>query len=303
MDIAITGASGLIGHALTSTLRAAGDRPIALVRRSVRPGEDAIEWNPAEHRIDAASLEGIDGVMHLAGAGIGDRRWTDEYKREVLGSRTGPTQLLAETLAALERPPRVLVSGSAIGYYGDRGDEVLTEQSSAGQLFLSEVCLAWEAAARPAVDAGIRVAFARTGIVLDAHGGALPKLLPLFKLGLGGRMGSGRQWWSWISIVDEVATLRWLLEHDIAGPANLTAPQPVTNGEFSKILGHVLHRPSVFPVPSFGPKLLRGAELAHELLFASQRVHPVALESSGFAFAHPDLESALRAVLDEPTAA
>ncbi len=303
MDIAITGASGLIGAALTAALRAGGDRPVALVRRSVGQGEDAIEWNPAAGRIDAASLEGIQGVVHLAGAGIGDKRWTDEYKREVLESRTGPTRLLTETLASLQRPPDVLVSGSAIGYYGDRGDEVLTEDSAPGDLFLSEVCVAWEAAAQPALDAGIRVAFARTGIVLDAHRGALPKLLPLFKLGVGGRMGSGRQWWSWVSIDDEVAALRWLLEHDIAGPANLTAPQPVTNGEFAKMLGRVLHRPSVFPVPSFGPKLLRGADLAHELLFASQRVHPVALESSGFAFAHPDLETALRAVLDKPAAA
>ena len=178
----------------------------------VRAGEDAIEWNPAEGRIDAAALEGMHGVVHLAGAGIGDKRWTDAYKREVLDSRTGPTRLLAETLASLRLPPAVLVSGSAIGYYGDRGDEVLTEASGPGDLFLSEVCVAWEAAAKPAIDAGIRVAYSRTGIVLDSHGGALPKLLPLFKLGVGGRMGSGKQWWSWVSIDDEIRALRWLLD-------------------------------------------------------------------------------------------
>jgi uncharacterized protein (TIGR01777 family) len=303
MDVAITGASGLIGTALASALRTSGDRPVALVRRTVRAGEDAIEWNPAEGRIDTEALEGMHGVVHLAGAGIGDKRWTAAYKREVLESRTGPTRLLTETLASLQRPPAVLVSGSAIGYYGDRGDDVLTEASGPGTLFLSKVCVAWEAAAKPAVDAGIRVAYARTGIVLDAHGGALPKLLPLFKLGVGGRMGSGQQWWSWVSIDDEIRALRWLLEHDVTGPANLTAPEPVTNAAFSKILGRVLHRPSAFPVPSFGPKLLRGPELAQELLFASQRVQPEALVSSGFVFNHPDLETALRAVLDKPLAA
>jgi uncharacterized protein (TIGR01777 family) len=177
---------------------------------------------------------------------------------------------------------------------------MLTEASPSGDLFLSEVCVEWERAAQPAVDAGIRVAFSRTGIVLDAHGGALPKLLPLFKLGVGGRMGSGRQWWSWISIDDEVRALRWLLTSDLRGPVNLVAPGAVTNDDFSKALGHVLHRPSVFPVPAFGPKLLRGAELAHELLFASQRVQPAALTESGFQFDHPDLTTALRAVLDRP---
>ncbi len=303
MDVAITGASGLIGTALTSSLRATGDRVAPLVRRPVRAGEDAIEWNPAEGRVDASSLEGIHAVVHLAGAGIGDKRWTDAYKREVLDSRTGPTRLLTGTLASLQRPPSVLVSGSAIGYYGDRGDELLTESSGPGDLFLSEVCVAWEAAAQPAIDAGIRVTFSRTGIVLDAHGGALPKLLPLFKLGVGGRMGSGQQWWSWVSIDDEIRALRWLIENDVSGPANLTAPQPVTNAEFSKVLGRVLHRPSALPVPSFGPKLLRGPELAQELLFASQRVQPDALVSSGFTFNHPDLETALRAVLDKSAAA
>jgi hypothetical protein len=303
MDVAITGASGLIGHSLTQALRSAGHRPVALVRRPVSAGEDAIEWQPTADRIDAASLEGIDGVVHLAGAGIGDKRWTDAYKKEVLESRTGPTSLLATTLAGLNRPPSVLVSGSAIGYYGDRGDEVLTEQSGPGDLFLSSVCEAWEAAAAPAAEAGIRVAHPRTGIVLASEGGALPKLLPLFKLGLGGRMGSGKQWWSWISIDDEVRALQWLLEHEVSGPVNLTAPNPVTNTDLSKALGRVLHRPSAFPVPSFGPKLLRGAALAHELLFASQRVVPEVLSTNGFTHLHADIETAFRAVLDRPEAA
>jgi uncharacterized protein (TIGR01777 family) len=221
----------------------------------------------------------------------------------VLDSRTGPTTLLATTLAGLDRPPKVLVSGSAIGYYGDRGDERLTEESAAGDLFLSTVCVAWEQAAQPAVDAGIRVAFARTGIVLNRDGGALPKLLPLFKLGVGGRMGSGKQWWSWITIDDEVRALRWLLDNDVSGPANLTAPGAVTNAELTKALGRVLHRPTLMPVPAFGPRLLRGAELADELLFASQRVVPAVLTQSGFTFDHPDVETGLRAVLDRPKAA
>lgn len=298
MDVAITGASGLIGRALSASLRASGDRPVGMVRRPPRPGEDAILWHPADGTIDAPSLEGIGAVVHLAGAGIGDKRWTDDYKREVLQSRTRPTRFLAETLASLTRPPSVLVSGSAIGYYGDRGDEVLTETATAGNLFLSEVCVAWEDAARPAVDAGIRVAFGRTGIVLDRHGGALPKLLPLFKLGLGGRIGSGRQWWSWISLDDEVRALRWLIDHDVHGAANLVAPGAVTNAEFSRTLGQVLHRPAAIHVPAFGPKMLRGPQLAHELLFASQRVQPTVLTAHGFMFSHRDLEHALRSVLN-----
>jgi uncharacterized protein (TIGR01777 family) len=300
MDVVISGSTGLIGTALRKELAATGHRPIGLVRRPPERGEDAIAWDPSKGEIDAASVEGVDAVVHLAGAGIGDKRWSDAYKREVLESRTDPTRLLATTLAGLDRPPSVLISGSAIGIYGDRGGEVLTESSAPGDLFLSEVCTAWEAAAEPATEAGIRVAFSRTSIVLSRRGGALPKLLPLFKLGLGGRMGSGRQWWSWISIADEIRALTWLLDHDMAGPVNLAAPNPVTNAEFSQVLGRVLHRPSVLPVPSFGPKFLRGAELANELLFASQRVEPKALRDSGFTFSQPDLEGALRVVLDRP---
>jgi len=302
MDVAISGASGLIGTALTRSLQADGHRPIPLVRSTAQPG-DAIHWDPDSGDIDAASLEGIDAVVHLAGAGIGDHRWTDDYKRVVLESRTKGTGLLAATLAALNRPPAVLVSGSAIGYYGDRGAQVLVEQSSPGHGFLAEVCQAWEAAAAPASAAGIRTALIRTGIVLSTDGGALPKLLPLFKFGVGGKMGHGRQYWSWISIDDEIRAIRWLLDHDISGPVNLTAPESVTNAEFTKALGTVLGRPTFFTVPAFGPKLLRGAELAEELLFFSQRVQPTVLEASGFVFEHPTVDTALSAVLDDNQAA
>jgi len=303
MDIAITGSSGLIGRALTAALVADGHRVVRVVRRPPEPGEDALRWEPREGTIDRTGLEGLDAVVHLAGAGIGDRRWNEDYKREILESRTRSTALLASTLAGLERKPAVFLSGSAIGYYGDRGDEVLTETSPPGHSFLADVVVQWEAEAAPAADAGIRTALLRTGIVLSVDGGALTKLLPLFRLGLGGRMGSGRQWWSWISIADEVGAIRFLLDHDIAGPVNLTAPGPVTNATFTKVLGRVLGRPTVLPVPAFAPKLLRGAELAQELLFASQRVEPTVLEAHGYRFVHPDLETALRELLDRPRVA
>ena len=202
--------------------------------------------------------------MNLAGAGIGDHRWTDAYKQEILESRVRTTDLLARTLAGLDRKPSVLLSGSAVGFYGDRGDEELTEQSAPGHDFLAGVCVAWEAATEPARDAGIRVAHLRTGIVLSPDGGALKKQLPLFKLFLGGRFGGGTQWQSWISIRDEVGAILHLLEHDVAGPVNLTAPNPVTNGDFAKVLGRVLGRPSVVPVPSFGPKLVLGVRAGRQ---------------------------------------
>jgi uncharacterized protein (TIGR01777 family) len=297
--VVITGSSGLIGSALAASLRRDGHRVVGLVRRAPT-GPDELQWDPTAGTIDRAGLEAVDAVVHLAGAGIGDQRWTDDYKRTILESRTRSTALLASTLAELERPPSVLVSGSAIGIYGDRGDEVLTEQSPPGTSFLADVVQRWEAEAAPAVDAGIRTPFIRTGIVLSPDGGALPKLLPLFKLGVGGRMGSGKQWWSWISLPDEVAAIRFLIDGDLDGPVNLTAPEPVTNAEFTRVLARVLHRPAVLPVPAFGPKLLRGAELAQELLFASQRVIPEVLQGASFPFAHPDLESALRALLGRP---
>lgn len=301
MEIAVTGASGLIGSALCASLRADGHRVRPLVRRSATG--DAIAWDPAAGTIDASALEGVDAVVHLAGAGIGDKRWNDAYKREVLESRTRGTELLATTLASLDRRPSVLVSGSAIGFYGDTGDTEVDETAPAGRDFLADVCVAWEAAAAPASDAGIRVAKLRTGIVLSPAGGALKKLLPLFKLGVGGRMGSGRQWMSWISIDDEVRVIRWLIDNDVAGPVDAVAPNAVTNAELTKVLARVLHRPALFPVPSFGPKLLLGSELADALLFTSQRVRPGVLEQHGFEFSDPDLEGALRRLLARPAAA
>ena len=302
MEIAVTGASGLIGTALCHDLRAAGHRVRPLVRRASTDA-DAIAWDPAAGTIDAAALEGVDAVVHLAGAGIGDKRWNDAYKREVLESRTRSTDLLARTLASLDRKPSVLVSGSAIGFYGATGDEAVDESAPAGRDFLADVCVAWEAAAAPASEAGIRVALLRTGIVLSPAGGALAKLLPLFRLGLGGRMGSGRQWMSWISLDDEVRVIRWLLDHDVRGPVDAVAPTPVTNRELTTTLARVLHRPALFPVPSFGPKLLLGSELAEALLFTSARVRPGVLEAHGFEFGDPELEGALRRLLARPAAA
>ncbi len=303
MKIAITGASGLIGRALTSSLTAEGHQVIPVVRRPNSATPDAIEWNPAAGTIDAAKFEGLDGVVHLAGAGIGDHRWTDSYKREILESRTKGTELLARTLASLAAPPSVLVSGSAIGFYGDTADTAVDETAPAGDDFLAKVCVDWEAAAAPAAAAGIRVPFLRTGIVLTADGGALAKMLPLFRFGLGGRMGSGKQWWSWISMADEIGAIRWLLDHDISGPVNATAPNPVTNSQFTKALGEAMHRPTLAPVPSFGPKLLLGPELADALLFTSTRVVPRVLEASGYVFAHPTIDAALPDVLTSKAAA
>lgn len=297
MDVVITGSSGLIGTALRAALEDAGHRPIALVRRAPTPGADEIQWDVEAGTIDASSLEGIDAVVHLAGAGIGDKRWNAAYKRLVLESRTKGTALLAETLAGLDDKPSVFLSGSAIGYYGPRGEEIITEATPAGDTFLADVCVQWEAAAQPAVDAGIPTAFLRTGIVQTAEGGALQKQLPLFKLGVGGRFGSGRQYQSWITLDDEVGAIAHLLTAGVTGPVNLTAPEPVTNAEFAKTLGKVLKRPAVFPVPAFGPRLLLGREMADALLFESQRILPEVLEASGYTFQHPTLETGLRAVL------
>jgi uncharacterized protein len=294
--IAITGSSGLIGTALARSLQADGHEVVRVVRGETRPGE--VRWDPAAGTVDAPGLEGLDGVVHLAGEPVAARRWTDEQKRKILESRTTGTSLLAATLAGLTSPPPVLVSASGMDYYGDRGDEILDEGASRGEGFLAEVVEAWEGATAPAGEAGIRVAHARTSIVLDASGGALGKMLPLFKAGVGGRMGSGRQWWSWIGIADEVGAIRFLLDHDVSGPVNLAAPAPVTNAAFTEVLGRVLGRPTVLPVPRFGPKLLLGGELAENLLFTSKRLRPAKLEAAGYTFVHPDLETALRAALD-----
>jgi uncharacterized protein len=296
MRVAVTGATGLIGTALTAALHAGGHDVVRLVRID-GGGPGTVRWDPKAGTIDAAGLAGIDASVHLAGAGIADHRWTEAYKRDLVDSRVWGTSLVARTLARLEPPPQVLISASGIDYYGDRGDDVVDETAPKGTGFLSDLCERWERAADPARAAGIRVAHTRSGMVLSSHGGALKKQLPLFKLGLGGRFGSGRQWQSWIAIDDEVAAMVHLLTTGVAGPVNLTSPQPVTNAEFTKTLGTVLHRPTVVPVPSIGPKLLVGSELAEVLLFESKRVVPRVLEASGFQFRYPTLDAALRAQL------
>ena len=298
MKILITGASGLIGQALSKELTARGHTTVAAVRRSPRRN-DEVQWDPQSGVMAREAFQGIDAVVHLAGAGIGDKRWTDSYKMEILESRTRGTRLLAETMASLEVKPSVFLSGSAIGIYGVRDDEELTEQSSIGSGFLADVCRDWEAAAAPATQAGIRTVLLRTGIVLSPKGGALKKQLPLFKLGLGGKFGNGKQWQSWISITDEVNAIIHLLTSSVSGPVNLTAPQPVTNSDFTRTLASVVSRPAIVPIPSFGPKLLLGGELANALLFTGQRVVPSVLSNDGFQFAHPTLESALRALLNK----
>jgi uncharacterized protein (TIGR01777 family) len=298
MQVAITGASGLIGSALARSLTDAGHTVRPVVRRDTdEPG--AVRWDPAAGTIDAGALAGVDAVVHLAGAGIGDRRWSEQRKRELHDSRTRGTDLLARALAELDPRPAVLVSGSAVGYYGhDRGDEVVTELSPPGQGFLAGLVQDWEAAAAPAVEAGIRTVYLRSGIVLDAHGGILPRLALPFRLFVGGRLGSGRQWVSWITLDDEVAAIRFLLDRDdIAGPVNAVAPEPVTNAELARALGTVLGRPSVVPAPAFAFRMAMGREMADELILASQRVRPDVLVGAGFGFRHTEVTAALRAVL------
>jgi len=294
--VAVTGASGLIGSALVAELGRQGHEVTRLVRREAGPGEAS--WDPAAGTIEAAKLEGHDGVVHLAGVGIGDHRWTAAHKRAVLDSRIQGTHLLARTLAKLAAPPAVLASGSAVGYYGYRSDQIVTEDGPKGTGFLADVVAEWERAAAPAADAGIRVATVRSGVVLSAKGGALKKQLLPFKLGFGGRLGTGRQWLSWIAIDDEVAGLIHVLQSDgLRGPVNLTSPEPVTNAEFTATLARVLHRLAVVPVPTTALYALFGKEMTREMLLGGQRVLPAAIQAAGFSFAHPRLEAALRHVL------
>jgi uncharacterized protein (TIGR01777 family) len=306
MNILITGSSGLIGRALVDRLRASDDTVTRLVR-SERSGAPApagitdVSWDPAAGALDRQGLERAgpyDGVVNLAGAGVGDRRWSPARKRLVLDSRVAATSLLVGALLRLPTPPPVLVSASAVGYYGLRGDEELTETSSSGSGFLASLCRAWEGAATSEIGRGIRTVFLRTGIVLSGHGGALGKQLPLFRLGLGGRMGSGAQYRSWISLDDEVgAILHCLTDQAVVGPVNATAPNPATDAELARALGSVLHRPTVLAVPSAALRLALGAEMADELILGGQRVLPTVLESRGYAFAHTELGEALRSVL------
>lgn len=299
MRIAVTGSTGLIGTALVARLRAAGHTVVRLVRRPTR-GADEVSWDPRRGTLDLDGLAGVEAAVHLAGAGAGDHRWTEAYKRTIRDSRVLGTRTLVRALTALDPPPRVLVSGSAVGYYGDRGDEVLTEDSVGGEGFLADVVRAWEAETRPAADAGIRVACARTGLVMAREGGAFDRLLRLARLGLGGPLGSGRQWWPWITLDDEVAALEFLLSSEASGPVNLSAPHPERNADIARALGHALHRPAVAPAPGFALRIVLG-EFAAEVL-ASQRMVPRRLLGAGFPFTYPDLDGAAAWLTARPPA-
>jgi uncharacterized protein len=296
MNVLVSGAKGLIGSALIPELEAGGHR-VNRLTRSPRSGED-IRWDPDAGTIEG-DLAGFDAVVHLAGASIAEGRWTSERKRRILESRQKGTHLLAEKVAGLPEPPSVMVSASAIGYYGDRGNELLTEESEPGTMFLSGVCKEWEAAAQPAREAGVRVVHPRFGIVLSTEGGALGSTLPIFKLGGGGRIGSGRQYWSWVSLDDVVGAIVHAISTDaLSGPLNVVAPDPPTNAEYTTVLGHVLGRPTFFAVPAPAARIALGG-MADNLLLASARVEPAKLEETGYEYRHPELEDALRHLLEK----
>lgn len=304
--VAVTGASGLIGSALSEALRARGDQVIHLVRRE--PASDGLPegvreaaWDPGEGVVDVASLEGVDALVHLAGAGIGDHRWTEGYKRLIRESRTEGTSAVAGAVAAL--PGRVrLLSGSAVGYYGDRDSDVLTEESSLGRGFLAEVCRDWEAATWRAEQAGASVAHLRTGIVLSRQGGAMAKMMPLAKSGLAGPLGSGKQYWPWITLHDQVRAMLFLIDHpDVTGAVNITGPQPEQQSAVVKALGERLRRPALLPAPTIALKLALG-QMAAEIL-GSQRALPTVLSEAGFRWDHPDLDSAMAWLVDDSQAA
>ncbi len=296
MKILISGSSGLIGAALLPALAKRGHDVTRLVRA---PGEGAgaVVWNPEAGELDLSRQQPFDAVIHLAGENIGAKRWTASRKIRLWDSRTKGTALLAETVAHMGALPSLFISASAIGYYGDRGDEVLTEDNKPGSGYLAELCQAWEAAAGPARKAGIRTVCVRTGMVLAKHGGALPRMLPLFKLGLGGKLGSGRQYMSWITLEEVVgAMLHILFEERLAGPVNLISPHPVTNSDFTRILAGVLHRPAIIPAPAWALRLATG-EMADPLLLYSARVEPAKLLESNYSFQDPDLAGALERIL------
>jgi len=292
--VAITGASGLVGTDLGAFLTTGGHTIKRLVRRAASSDEE-ISWKPSAGEIDAAALEGTDVVVHLAGAGVADKPWTDSYKRMILESRTKGTTLIAETLAKLDEKPRVLVSASAIGYYGDRGDDWLTEDEPVGDGFLAEVCDAWEQSTKAASDAGIRVVHLRIGLVCSAKGGLIDRLLLPFKMGVGGRLGAGHQYMSWVSLEDVVGAIyHAMFTEELSGPVNVTAPTPVTNREFTRAFGAAVNRPTLIPVPRFGLKTVFGDEMTSQVFFGSQRVKPKKLEDTGFDFTFTSLEEALR---------
>ena len=294
MNVLISGATGLIGSALVPELEAKGHTVTRLSRS--QSGADTVRWDPSAGTIEG-DLEGTEAVVHLAGESIAQGRWSPEKKRRILDSRVQGTRLLAESVAALSTPPKVMVSTSAVGYYGDRGDEVLTEESTPGEDFLARVCREWEAAAEPARRAGVRVVHPRLGIVLSPEGGALGTTLPIFKLGGGGKVGGGRQWWSWVALDDVVGSIvHALTDEAVKGPVNVGSPNPMTNAQYTKVLGKVLGRPTVLPLPAPAARIMLG-EVADALLLASQRMRPERLQTTGYAFRYPQLEGALRHLL------
>lgn len=296
MKVLVTGSTGLVGTALTLKLRAAGHQAVRLVRKSPESSSDVV-WAPMVGVLDRELIEGIDAAVHLAGENIFGLRWTEGKKAKIRDSRVKGTRFLAESLAGLKNKPKALICASAVGFYGDRGEEVLTEQSPPGRGFLADVCREWEAACDPASQKGIRVVNTRFGIILTPRGGALRKMLPAFKMGLGGIIGNGRQYWSWISLEDVLEViLRTLTDVSLVGPINVVSPRPSTNGEFTKTLGRVLNRPTIFPLPTSVARLALG-EMADAMLLASARAEPARLKSSGYVFKHPDLESCLRDLL------
>jgi uncharacterized protein (TIGR01777 family) len=294
MRILVSGASGPIGAALLRSLKAQGSAVTRLVRNSATDN-DQIVWDPSRP-LSPDSVSGFDAVIHLAGESIVGR-WTVAKKRRILDSRSQGTGHLAEAVAKASQPPRVFISASAVGFYGNRGDEILSEESPSGEGFAAEVCQQWEAATQPAAKAGIRTAQMRIGLVLSADGGALPEMLTPFRLGLGGRLGNGRQWWTWVSAWDVVGAIGHVMNHEsVSGPVNAVAPNPVTNAEFTRILASVLNRPAIFPMPASGVRLIFG-EMGEELFLGSQRVEPTKLAASGYQFQHPDLKNALKEIL------
>ncbi|MEL6184356.1 MAG: TIGR01777 family oxidoreductase [Myxococcota bacterium] len=297
MRILVSGATGLIGGALRSALIDRGDTVVTLTRRPRQAPAPAVGWDLSTGHLEAGALEDVDAVIHLAGEGIAATRWNEAHKRRVLESRTLSTKLLADALAASARPPRVFISASAIGFYGHRGDARLDEGSERGQGFLSDVCVAWEAAAEPARAAGIRVVHPRIGIVMAPDGGALDKMLLPFKMGLGGRVGSGRQYMSWIGLSDVVGLVLHALDREVEGPLNVTAPEPVTNADFTHALGTALNRPTLVPLPAFAAKVALGSEMAEALLLSSTRAVPQKALDTGFTFQEPDLPTLLRSML------
>jgi uncharacterized protein (TIGR01777 family) len=289
VKVAVTGASGLIGSALVPRLRASGHDVVKLVRRAPEAA-DEVPWDPDGGTVEMEGLAGVDAAVHLAGAGVGDHRWTDEYKRTIRDSRVLGTRTLVKALTALEPLPQVLVSGSASGFYGNRGDEELTEDSAGGSGFLADVVRAWEAETEPASAAGIRVAKIRSGLVMSPSGGAFGRLLPLIKLGLGGPLGSGRQWWPWITLEDELGAIEFLLTHDVAGPVNLSAPHPARQKDVVRAIARATHRPALLPAPRAALRVALG-EFADDIL-DSQRMLPRRLVAEGFTFRHPELAGA-----------